>query len=97
MKRILITGAAGHIGRTLRQGLHNKYPVLRLSDIAPLGPAQAGEEIANADLTDLASVEAAMQDKAVVERFLTAGSQVSYIDGPDFAQDRKSTRLNSSH
>src|SRR3954471_131699 len=27
-----------------------------------------------------------MQDKAVVERFRTAGSQVSYLDGPDFAK-----------
>ena len=27
-----------------------------------------------------------MQDKAVVARFLTAGSQVSYLDGPDFAR-----------
>ena len=27
-----------------------------------------------------------MQDKVVVERFLAAGSQVSYLDGPDFAQ-----------
>jgi tripartite-type tricarboxylate transporter receptor subunit TctC len=25
-----------------------------------------------------------MQDKAVVERFVKAGSQVSYMDGPDF-------------
>ena len=38
MNRILITGAAGKIGDTLRQGLRNRYPVLRLSDIAPLGP-----------------------------------------------------------
>ena len=61
MNRILITGAAGKIGDTLRHGLRNRYPVLRLSDVAPLGPAQAGEEIAQADLTDLASVEAAMK------------------------------------
>lgn len=27
-----------------------------------------------------------MQDKAVVARFLAAGSQVSYLDGPDFAR-----------
>jgi tripartite-type tricarboxylate transporter receptor subunit TctC len=27
-----------------------------------------------------------MQDKAVVERFLAAGSQVSYLDGPEFAK-----------
>ena len=27
-----------------------------------------------------------MQDKAVVERFIAAGSQVSYMDGPEFAE-----------
>jgi tripartite-type tricarboxylate transporter receptor subunit TctC len=27
-----------------------------------------------------------MQDKAVIERFMKAGSQVSYMDGPEFAQ-----------
>ena len=27
-----------------------------------------------------------MQDRAVVERFVKAGSQVSYMDGPEFAQ-----------
>jgi uronate dehydrogenase len=62
MKRILITGAAGHIGRTLREGLRGRYPLLRLTDIAPLGGAGPGEEIVPADLTDLASVEAAMKD-----------------------------------
>jgi tripartite-type tricarboxylate transporter receptor subunit TctC len=31
-----------------------------------------------------------MQDKAVVERFTKAGSQVSYMDGPDFADFLKS-------
>jgi len=62
MKRILITGAAGKIGNTLREGLRGRYPVLRLSDIGQLGPAREGEEIAPADLTDLASVEGAMKD-----------------------------------
>ena len=60
MNRILITGAAGHIGRTLREGLRGRYPVLRLTDIAPLAPPHDGEEVVSADLTDLASVEAAM-------------------------------------
>ena len=27
-----------------------------------------------------------MQDKAVIERFEKAGSQVSYLDGPEFAR-----------
>jgi uronate dehydrogenase len=62
MNRILITGAAGQIGTTLREGLRGRYPVLRLSDIAPLDPARDGEEIAPADLTDLASVEDVMRD-----------------------------------
>ncbi len=61
MNRILITGAAGKIGSTLREGLRGRYAVLRLSDIAPLDPARAGEEIVRADLADLAEVEAAMQ------------------------------------
>ncbi|TCU11780.1 NAD-dependent epimerase/dehydratase family protein [Rhizobium sullae] len=62
MNRILITGAAGKIGSTLREGMRGRYAVLRLSDIAPLDPARAGEEIMRADLTDLAEVEGAMRD-----------------------------------
>ena len=61
MNRILVTGAAGKIGSTLREGLRGCYPVLRLSDIAPLDPARDGEEIVRADLTDLTAVEAAMR------------------------------------
>jgi uronate dehydrogenase len=61
MNRILITGAAGNIGRTLREGLRGRYPMLRLSDIAPMDPAGSGEEIARADLTDPAEVDAAMR------------------------------------
>jgi hypothetical protein len=34
MHRILITGAAGKIGKALRAGLCGLYPVIRLSDIA---------------------------------------------------------------
>jgi uronate dehydrogenase len=60
MERVLITGAAGTIGRALREGLRGAYPVLRLSDIAPLGEAGPGEELVPADLRDLAQVEAAM-------------------------------------
>jgi tripartite-type tricarboxylate transporter receptor subunit TctC len=31
------------------------------------------------------AIRSFMQDKAVVDRFVKAGSQVSYMDGPDFA------------
>src|SRR6202158_5755071 len=42
MKRILITGAAGKIGDTLRKGLRGSYPLIRLRDIAALEKAMAG-------------------------------------------------------
>jgi tripartite-type tricarboxylate transporter receptor subunit TctC len=41
-------------------------------------------EYASAVLRD--AISAFMQDKAVLERFAQAGSQVSYLDGPQFAQ-----------
>ena len=60
MERILITGAAGGIGRTLRDGLKGRYRYLRLSDVAPLGTAGPGEEMVQADVTDLAQTEASL-------------------------------------
>jgi uronate dehydrogenase len=52
MQRILVTGAAGKIGRTLRDGLRNCYGLVRLSDIRPMAAAGPGEECVMADLTD---------------------------------------------
>ncbi len=60
-KRVLITGAAGAIGRVLRSGLRGRYPALRLSDIAPLGEPGPGEELYTADIRDMATTEATME------------------------------------
>lgn len=60
--RILITGAAGGIGDVLRHGLRGFYPVLRLTDIADMAPAEKGEEVMSADLADYQAVEAAVRD-----------------------------------
>ena len=57
MQRVLITGAAGGIGRRLRTDIRGLYPIVRLSDQAPLDPAGPGEEVMNADLADLAACE----------------------------------------
>lgn len=59
--RILITGAAGRIGAVLRDGLRRDDRILRLVDIADLGAARDGEELAQLDVTDLTALEAAME------------------------------------
>jgi uronate dehydrogenase len=60
MKRVLITGASGGIGRRLRRLLRGVYPALRLTDLRPPDDLAADEEFVQADLADLAAVEAAV-------------------------------------
>jgi len=60
MKGVLVTGAAGAIGSTLRTGLAGAYPLLRLTDIKPVAALRPGEEYAAADLADLPAVKALM-------------------------------------
>lgn len=55
--RLLLTGAAGGIGRQLRPRLRQHCQVLRVSDIAPLGEAAAGEELQPAALDDAAAMQ----------------------------------------
>jgi uronate dehydrogenase len=59
--RVLITGAAGNIGRVLRAQLKGRYALLRLTDIAPQAPAGPGEEVLSVDIRDPAAVERSMQ------------------------------------
>ena len=61
MDRILITGAAGEIGTTLRDGLRGTYALLRLTDRRPLGEAAPGEELVVADLADASALAHAME------------------------------------
>ncbi|HEY1300157.1 MAG TPA: NAD(P)-dependent oxidoreductase [Stellaceae bacterium] len=57
MHRVLITGAAGGIGRALRETLRGAYPVLRLSDRVAPAPARDGEEVDQTEIADMAAVE----------------------------------------
>ncbi|MEO8104568.1 MAG: NAD(P)-dependent oxidoreductase [Betaproteobacteria bacterium] len=54
--RLLLTGAAGGLGKVLRERLPKFARVLRVSDRAELGTAQAGEEVVQCDLADKAAV-----------------------------------------
>ncbi len=60
MKRILITGAAGQIGKALRAGLRGSYELIRLLDVAPLAAAESSEDLCQADIGDIAALESAM-------------------------------------
>lgn len=68
-RRILITGAAGNLGRELRAGLRPLAETLRLTDIAELSPAGEGEELVQADLSDRAAVGAMMEGVDAVVHF----------------------------
>lgn len=59
--RLLLTGAAGGLGRELRARLPAYCDTLRLSDIADLGTAAAGEELCPARLEDAAAVHALLE------------------------------------
>ena len=56
--RLLLTGAAGGLGRELRPRLRRLARVLRVSDLTAMAPAEAGEEVAGADLRDAVAVDA---------------------------------------
>ena len=55
-RRLLLTGAAGGLGRVLRPRLARLCATLRVSDIAELGAAAPGEEVVAAKLEDAAAV-----------------------------------------
>ena len=59
--RLLLTGAAGGLGRELRRRLPAHCAVLRLSDVAALGDAAPHEELMPADLADAGAVSALLE------------------------------------
>jgi len=69
--RLLLTGAAGNLGRVLRPRLKRYCERLRLSDIGDLGEAAAGEELQRV----------ALQDKAGVEALLAGVDAVVHLGG----------------
>jgi nucleoside-diphosphate-sugar epimerase len=59
--RLLITGAAGNMGRLLRPLLRREGRVLRLADLSEVTDLQPGEETIAADVTDPDAVAKACQ------------------------------------
>lgn len=69
--RLLLTGAAGGLGRVLRPRLKRHCTLLRLSDRADLGAAAEGEELQ----------PAALEDKAAVRHLLAGVDAVVHLGG----------------
>jgi uronate dehydrogenase len=61
LNRLLLTGAAGGLGRELRHTLKPFAATLRVSDIAPLEPAGPGEEVVQCDLSQRDPVHALLE------------------------------------
>jgi uronate dehydrogenase len=61
MQRILLSGAAGRVGRVLRKGLAAPDRILRVTDIAPLGEAAEHEEVLVGDARKLDFMVEALQ------------------------------------
>ncbi len=61
IRRLLLTGAAGGLGRVLRPRLKRHCHTLRLSDRAELGTAAEGEELCPAALEDKPAIDALLQ------------------------------------
>lgn len=55
--RLLLTGAAGGLGRILRDSLKPFARVIRVSDVAAMPPAGPAEEVEPCDLADKAAVD----------------------------------------
>lgn len=77
-RRLLLTGAAGTLGRSLRSGLAAHCRSLRLSDIAPLGEAAPHEELQPCALEDRSAVQALLQDVDAVVHFGGIATEVPF-------------------
>ncbi len=75
--RLLLTGAAGTLGRAMRPRLKAHCAVLRLSDQVDLAEAGAHEELVTADLSDANAVQAMVAD---VDAIVHLGGMS--VDGP---------------
>jgi uronate dehydrogenase len=68
-RRLLLTGAAGGLGRVLRPRLREWADQLRVSDRADCGEAADGEQVVHADLADKLAVRALVEGVDAVVHF----------------------------
>ena len=77
LRRVLLTGAAGGLGKMLRTGLVGAAETIRLSSRSNLGEAAPHEEIVYADLADAAAVDRLLEG---VDAVVHMGGQSTEAD-----------------
>ena len=81
MKKLVLTGAAGRLGSYLREPLTRMCDELVSTDIvAEIGKLYDGESYVQADLTDLAAMEAIVKDATMVVHFGAIGDEAPWDD-----------------
>ena len=81
MKKLVLTGAAGRLGSYLREPLTRMCDELVSTDIvAEIGKLYEGESYVQADLTDLAAMEAIVKDATMVVHFGAIGDEAPWDD-----------------
>lgn len=79
--RLLLTGAAGELGKVLRNRLKPLTRVLRLSDIADIAPAlDESEEIHHCDLADKKAVDVLVKGVDAILHFGGVSTERSFED-----------------
>src|SRR3982751_1759299 len=78
--RLLITGAAGNMGRLLRPLLRHEDRILRLADIADIDDAQPGEEVVTVDGLAAEAVTKACQDVYAVVHLGGISTEAGFDD-----------------
>jgi uronate dehydrogenase len=68
-QKIILTGAAGKIGRRMREPLARQCRQLVATDIVPLAPVAPNESVQTVDLTDAAAVRALVEGADAIVHF----------------------------
>lgn len=82
-EKILITGAAGQLGKLLRESLRGQVGSVRLTDIAPMDPARPGEELWPCDLKDADAIGQMMQG---IDQVIHLGGSLNVDDWDETLQ-----------
>jgi len=81
MKKLVLTGAAGRLGSYLREPLTRMCDELVSTDLVDdIGKLYDGESYVQADLTDLAAMEAVLEGADMVVHFGAIGDEAAWDD-----------------